>query len=278
MFLGPFFYVTWFLPLLNTSCLQGFQIRKQHPKLQPPKANAAQAVWPGWSWSHGMIQVVTYAAPLMLLDVTLRKYYDGVDLAEWAAQPYIGFQLSRLLPAEPPTAREVVGHTFAALLVYDAIFFFLHFALHTFPWLYAAVHKHHHDHETVAHHGALQAACTPIAALQSPSAPHCAVTNQLTLAERVFLILSANAALKLVRAHPLTRNVFTHCFIWLLMDSHSGMDFPVWYDKVLPIFGGSLAHYTHHVRHSTHFAPLFAHLDWLAGTVFDWQALRSEAA
>jgi len=245
--LGPMLYVTWFVPIINMAWTQQYQIRKLHPKLQPPIANHVP-LWPGASFRHGIWQVVTYGIPLFTLDFFLRKYYDGVDPEVWASQPYIGgLHLTRLLPDSAPTVREVVGHTVGALVLYDAMFFMLHYVLHTFPAVYTLVHKYHHDHESVSHH----------------------VTNQLTPWERVFLILTANFSLKLMRAHPLTRNVFTHAFIWLLMDSHSGYDFPVWLDKAVPLVGGSISHYTHHVRHSVHFAPLFTWLDWLAGTQLD---------
>lgn len=115
-----------------------------------------------------------------------------------------------------------------------------------YSWVYRHVHKVHHTHHTV----------------------HWGVTNQLSYAERVFFVLTANAMLKILGAHPLTRSVFVPVFLFLLTDSHCGFDLPVWMDKVVPfgIMAGCKGHTAHHLRHDGNYQPFFTYLDRAMGT------------
>lgn len=112
-----------------------------------------------------------------------------------------------MLPASAPSVAELLVLPLAALLLYDAWFFVVHMAMHRWRWLFVHVHAAHHDHGRRVNWD---------------------VTNRLTLAERLFFVLSSNEILKLLRAHPLTRNAYVLLYIALLTDTHSGYDLPVW--------------------------------------------------
>lgn len=100
-----------------------------------------------------------------------------------------------------------------SLVIYDAIFFVLHLAMHKLPYL-AKMHARHHGH------GAIDAN----------------ITNRMDITERLAIVL--------VFAHPLTRTLFVFVFVFLFIDNHSGFSFPYSYDKVIPLnlVGGSKCH------------------------------------
>lgn len=71
---------------------------------------------------------------------------------------------------------DVVLQVFGSVLIYDVLFFFIHLVLHKYRPLYSLFHKRHHDHDIM----------------------HAHVTNQLSVGERIMLILAANQALKIL--------------------------------------------------------------------------------
>ncbi len=90
--------------------------------------------------------------------------------------------------------------------------------------------------------------------------------NRPAPSRRVSLVLLANEALKLVQAHPLSRNVFVVLFLFALAEGHCNLDLPWGVDKLCPLYTGARAHVTHHDRFACNFAPFFAHMDALFGT------------
>lgn len=108
--------------------------------------------------------VFSYMTPLLVLDVMIRKRYPGFTTdAEWSLHPYVGWQvpLGRPLPAEAPTAANLMFSPIAALILYDCAFYFLHALLHRVHAL-RDVHFYHHSHDKLTW----------------------ATTNQLTVIER----------------------------------------------------------------------------------------------
>ena len=189
-------------------------------------------------------QTVLYAVPLLLLDSVTRKQYAGVEEWQFGGQPRVGLQQFRALPLRAPSLRQMLVHTAAALVLYDAAFFLLHREMHRRRWLFRWLHAAHHRHGVRL---------------------NWAHTNVLTLAERLLIVLLANGILNVTAAHPLTRNLFVLPFVFMLVDTHSGLDLPVWYDKLLAPwarpFAGSRGHWAHHVLRDTKYQPFFAHLD-----------------
>lgn len=214
--------------------------------------------------SHRMRELMIYVAPLLLLDLTLVKKYAGVDVTsirlsggyspESAAHVYPSFlapslhrfswrsplQLVRALPIEAPTSRRLVLELAVSLFLYDAAFFAIHIAFHRVPVLHQ-IHGPHHGHQEI----------------------HPQVTNRLTVAERVALILLANFALNIIGSHVLTRTLFVPIFIYLLIEVHSGVEFDWQYDKILPPGwgAGTRKHATHHREGKRYYQPFFCWLD-----------------
>ena len=202
------------------------------------------------------LEAVEYCAPLMLLDTfTIKKYYN-VDPVEWSLRRQTWVQHTRALPVAPPTVFQIVYQLLLSFIIYDLIFFIVHYALHKNLWLYKTVHASHHEHSLV----------------------HSRVTNQLSVAERITLVLSANEALKLVRSHPLTRTLFVPIFIGMLVENHCGYDLPFTLDKVIPfnLFGGAAQHYKHHVHSSRNYQPFFTYIDRFLDAYAKWKKKRSK--
>lgn len=152
--------------------------------------------------------LATYMLPLLLLDfVTVKRYHGAVipaeDLRRWVVT-------ERRMPMEAPSTATILTHLALSLVIYDVIFALLHYALHKSAPLYKRLHSTHHEH------GAIDTS----------------VTLKMEIAERVVTVLAANESLKLLKAHPLTRSLFVFIFIFLLVENHSGLDFPYMYDKV----------------------------------------------
>lgn len=151
-------------------------------------------------------------------------------------------QTTRALPASAPSSRAIIIELVASLIIYDAVFFLTHLALHKIPLLYTRLHATHHTHAEI----------------------HAQVTNQLDIGERLLLILTANFALQVIGAHVLTRTLFVPLFVLFLVQNHCGLDV-LSYDRILPDKWGAgpRVHAQHHRLGTTGFAPYFRWCDAL---------------
>lgn len=89
------------------------------------------------------------------------------------------------------------------------------------------------------------------------------VTNQLSITERLSLVLLANFSLNIIKCHVLTRTAFVPIFVYLLVEIHSGLDLEWGYDKLLP-FGlgaGARKHAKHHREGRSEYEPFFSWWD-----------------
>lgn len=192
----------------------------------------------------GLVQkTVLYITPLATLDTFIVKKYVDVQPHIWEVKRKDWIQITRALPLNPPTFIEVVFDLTASVLLFDFIFFFLHLALHKNIWLYKMFHRCHHTH-SVLH-------------------PH--VTDQLSVGERLALILSANFALKCFNSHPLTRTFFVPVFVFLLIENHTGYDLPLGIHRIIPfgILPGPEKHYNHHMNGERNYQPFLNYMDFL---------------
>ena len=242
------------------------QAKRNLPKMQRPSKRIGEGI--------------IYMAPLLLLDLTMIKKFGGVPLPDMALSgnydpdkvairgnflaPTLHrftlespLQVRRALPPLPPSSRQLVLELVTSFFIYDSVFFLFHLALHKLPVL-KKIHKVHHGHGEI-----------------NPQ-----ITNQLDIIERLGLVLLANFSLNIIGSHVLTRALFVPVFVWLLVEIHSGMDFPWGYDKLLPHgwAAGSKRHSQHHQTGTRYYAPFFNWWDntfeWLAGVHaqgLDWK-------
>jgi cholesterol 25-hydroxylase len=234
--------------------------KTQDGKHRPPKMRRPQ---------HRILEIITYIAPLLIMDLTMIKKFAGVPISSIRASggyppypvvPMNGtdisphfllptlhnfstsslFQTRRALPPQPPTTRRLCLELTASFIIYDFVFFLLHLALHRMPLL-KSVHLSHHTHAEI----------------------HPQITNRLSIVERLCLVLLANFSLNIIGSHVLTRTLFVPIFVWMLVEIHCGMDLPWGYEKILPrgVGLGAKAHAFHHrygERGQGAYAPFFA--------------------
>ena len=230
--------------------------------------------------SHRKAEIFLYIAPLLAMDLTMIKKFADVELnnillsGNYAASAYDFYssssvnsttsqlftprksfllptihnfstasplQLTRALPEFAPSSRRLTLELIASFLIYDFLFFLFHLSLHCLPVL-KHYHATHHAHDTQL----------------NPQ-----VTNQLSVFERLGLVLLANFSLNIIGAHVLTRTVFVPVFVWLLVELHCGMDVPWGYEKVLPKGwgGGARKHMRHHNKGDGGFEPFYCWWD-----------------
>ena len=230
--------------------------------------------------SRRLREMLIYAGPLLLLDLTLIKKYGGVDVKAirqsggYAAEPPAGtggsrlgisahflaptlhnftwgspLQMHRMLPLEPPSSRRIVSELATSFFLYDALFFAIHILFHRVPALHR-IHGPHHKHNEI----------------------HPQVTNRLSVAERLALILLANFSLNIIGSHVLTRTCFIPLFVYLLIEVHSGVNLDWQCDKILPQGWGAGArkHALHHREGKRFFQPFFC---WWDDALERWERM-----
>jgi cholesterol 25-hydroxylase len=202
--------------------------------------------------SKHMGEATTYVSPLLLMDFTMLKKFAGVPMSDIRdsgdyrslTQEEMGsislsfllntlhnfswkssLQLRRALPPSPPTSRRLVLELMTALFICDTLFFVIYLAFHRIELL-ARIHRPHRAYAEI----------------------HLQVTNWLSIAQRLSLILLANFSLITIRSHVPTHTAFIPFFVKLLVHIYLGLDLPWDYDNILP-FGmgaGSRVHAIHH--------------------------------
>ena len=245
-------------PQLRLAVQKQGDASKPLPKMQRP--------------SKRLREGLVYTMPLLIMDLTMIKKFHGVPVHEMALSgnydpDTVGgmrgtflaptlhhfswsspLQTKRALPLSAPSSRQLVTQLATSVLIYDAVFFLFHLALHKLPLL-NRIHHVHHGHAEI-----------------NPQ-----ITNRLDIIERLGLVLLANFSLNVIGSHVLTRTVFIPVFIGLLVDIHSGLDLAWSYDKVLPKgwAAGSRRHSHHHQHGSKYYEPFFNWWDDLYGLIDD---------
>lgn len=244
-------------PQLRLAVQKQGDLIKPLPKMQRP--------------SKRLREGLVYIMPLLIMDLTMIKKFHGVPVHEMARSgnydpDTVGMrgtflaptlhhfswssplQTKRSLPLSAPSSRQLVTQLGTSILIYDAVFFLFHLALHKLPLL-NRIHHIHHGHAEI-----------------NPQ-----ITNQLDVIERLGLVLLANFSLNIIGSHVLTRTVFVPMFVGLLVDIHSGLDLAWSYDKILPKgwAAGSKRHSHHHQHGSKYYEPFFNWCDDLYGLIDD---------
>jgi cholesterol 25-hydroxylase len=134
-------------------------------------------------------------------------------------------------------AREILG----GLFLYDFFFWATHFPLHKFPFLYKRFHARHHSNPDVRASDVIK----------------------LTFVEEIIDVVCSIAALRVMRAHPLSRTLYNFIITGLLTELHSGYNFPFTLENIIPggLWAGSKRHHEHHRTGKLYFQKFFAYLD-----------------
>ena len=177
-------------------------------------------------WYRGWYwEMVVYLAPLWGI-ATFTDLFSPRRLAlQWSA------------PALPTIAFQI----FTGLFLYDFFFYFGHLLLHKLPQrLYSSLHGKHHVNREV----------------------RAADTVRLTVPEEIFDVVCSISALRLLRAHPLSRSLYNIIITFLLVELHCGYDMPWSPQNIFPaIFAGSRRHHEHHRSGRRYYQKFFRYLD-----------------
>ena len=162
--------------------------------------------------------------------------------------------LAMAAPSVARVAREIVG----GLFLYDFFFWFGHVALHKLAprRLYGRLHGKHHVSRDV----------------------RASDTVRLTVFEETVDVMCSIAALRILRAHPLSRCLYNVVITGLLVELHCGYDMPWSPQNVVPgnVVAGSRRHHMHHAASRVYFQKFFTWLDELCGFVLKKQQQRGQ--
>lgn len=208
--------------------------------------DALAAVCPrvqGWRLAAGSGPPPSAAQWLRCLGRLLLRYAAAVVPATALLQS-LGEPELRELPELAPSCWRLCAEVAACLLLFDALFFAWHLAMHRVPWLYVHVHRQHHQQQL----------------------PFALAAQDASWVELLSLLLLALASARLLGCHPLSEVVFHLLNSWLAVEDHCGYDLPWALSRVLPFLGGAPHHQAHHGLYGVNFAPYFTHWDQLFGT------------
>lgn len=165
-------------------------------------------------------------------------------LAFWI--PFGGVMRARKIQASV-TLAVVIQEVIAALLIYDGLFFLGHSVLHRSNFLYKHVHAKHHNQKVVR---------------AGDSVRH-------TFLDGFWDVVCAVAALMILKANALSRSVFNIVAIGLIVEAHSGSNFPWSPCNILPfnMMAGPQAHDKHHAQGGLkNLQKFFTYLDKMFGS------------
>lgn len=181
------------------------------------------------AWKHRLVDALKFEVPL----------YLGV----WI--PFGGLVKARKIQ-ESTSLALVVFEVAAALILYDLFFFVGHNVLHRIPGAFKAIHSKHHAMKTVR---------------AGDSVRH-------SFIDGFWDVVCAVAALMILKANALSRSLFNVIAIGLIVEAHSGLNFPWALNNLVPfqLVGGAVAHDLHHLHCWGNFAKFFTYLDRLFKT------------
>ena len=188
----------------------------------------------------------------------LSKWYSGwvfemavYLLPLWAIASWTDWFAPRraALTMAAPTVARVAQEIIGGLFLYDFFFWFGHVAFHKVVprRFYGRVHGKHHSAPDV----------------------RASDTVRLTVLEETVDVMCSIAALRLLKAHPLSRCLYNVVITFLLVELHCGYDMPWSPQNVVPgnVVAGSRRHHMHHAKSNVYFQKFFTWMDGLCGFV-----------
>jgi sterol desaturase/sphingolipid hydroxylase (fatty acid hydroxylase superfamily) len=148
-----------------------------------------------------------------------------------------------LLYPSAPTAQQMLLECLASIVLYDFLFFWVHVLMHRITCL-RRLHARHHTHGadiTVDD------------------------TTRLGFLDASAQVLTNVFVLNVLQLHPMSRRLHNILIVYMLFESHSGLDLPWMLHRVIPfsLYGGAPNHRMHHKYGDRHFHQFFKYLDWI---------------
>jgi len=201
--------------------------RKEDVENAEDKAAAVKVEHTPWNYKAWIQEFWVYVVPLLAWDILSPRRHRR--LANFAA----------------PTTFRIMRDVTCGLLIYDALFFFGHLAMHKIPFLYRRVHAKHHEVKEV----------------------RAGDIVRLSLAEEVMEVGYSIMALNAMSAHPVARSLYNIVIVFLLTELHCGFDFPWTPQNVIPggLATGSRRHHYHHRNGRHYYQKFFFSFDRIFG-------------
>eukprot|EP01084_Bolivina_argentea_P229536 387375_1 len=146
----------------------------------------------------------------------------------------------RTLPVNAPCWIVFVIQLSFGVFMYDFIFYWIHLLMHKNQYLFKFHKKHHEWNQTLR---------------ASETVRHSFIDASLQVITNIMVQNIGNK-------HPLSRLAHNVLIIYLLVEAHSGYDFPCFSHNICPcLFGGSVRHNIHHQRGDIYYHQFFKYLD-----------------
>lgn len=152
--------------------------------------------------------------------------------------------------SESPTVMRVIFEVITGIVLYDFLFFWIHFGMHHFPTL-----NRYHQHKVHHRHTVLCASVVQ---------QHSAVDATLQVIVNIFV---QNVSILHPRKHLLSRLLHNIIITYMLTEIHAGYDGFWSLHNLFPgLIGGALCHEVHHDNGSSNFQQFFFYLDYMMGS------------
>jgi sterol desaturase/sphingolipid hydroxylase (fatty acid hydroxylase superfamily) len=184
--------------------------------------------------------------------------FSSLDLSSWnplliylvSIHIYHLFITKPPAQSESPTVDRIIFEVATGIILYDFIFFWIHFAMHYFT-SFSRYHQHsvHHRHTVL---------CASVVQ------QHSAVDGTLQV---VVNIIVQNTSIFYPRKHLLSRLLHNILITYMLTEIHAGYDGFWSMHKLFPgLVGGAACHEIHHRTGSHNFQQFFSYLDRMMGS------------
>jgi sterol desaturase/sphingolipid hydroxylase (fatty acid hydroxylase superfamily) len=224
---GSFFIWIHGWLLMDVLALRGFLPHLRRYRLQDQAYAPTQSGATPNRWYAGWpFEMAVYLLPLWAIS----------HFTDWFAPRRAALALGA------PSIFRVVWEIMGGLFLYDALFWLSHVALHRGPGpLYRRLHGKHHINREV----------------------RASDTVRLTMAEETTDVVCSIAALRILKAHPLSRSLYNMVITFLLVELHCGYDFAWSPQNLLPggLMAGSRRHHEHHRSGRVFYQKFFTWLD-----------------
>lgn len=225
---------------------------------EPAQVTLCFAIFINWYWYHERAIRVssdvtfrstvdwTTAGPLFQSGIA---YWVGIYL--WTSiVPPAATHIPDGVPANATHFLYLSAEVVTGIVLYDAIFFVIHWAMHEIPCL-RYWHARHHEQQKMKNHHAATATTTTAAPVESrDTLRHSLVDGSLQVLVNILVQRHAPWGAVKTRLARVLHNVLV---IWMLTEAHSAAPTPcIWRS----MFAGVRDHYQHHTTTARHVAAV----------------------
>jgi len=227
----------FFLDVLALPALRPYKIRGA----KRPATDLAQ-------WMHALLYTLRTVATFVVPGMLFQYLAQGPWLYGHPGMPLCLLHCdgAELLPDRAPSLVELLLHMATCLVGFDLTFFCWHIVHHRNRLLYRHIHSVHHTYH----------------------APFAFTTQYVHPCELFAVTMFSMVIPVTLGCHPLVHWAWLVLSVQLSLDTHTGYDFPLTLDKLVPFGAGPTHHDRHHERPLSNFQPFLTWADQLCGTLY----------